>query len=215
MIAPKQIVSTAVFLLAASMAAAPVWADKPLLVLPPAYLTNSVIDGSVFSGANGNIAVNLAAGDANVQLNAASLAASFGAGIAQAGIYGFQYTEKTGASPDSAICTIGGDAFANVSGITAINQASGQGNAQANGVAIALGLGGAEAIAESSLGAITTGQWPDSANGEDSSNIHQASVEETAFVGARGLVQINQLAGSGNATANNFAVRVSLGGVPD
>jgi len=81
-------------------------------------------------------------------------------------------------------------------------------------VAIALGFGGGEAIAESCLSAISTGQWPVTTN-DTNNTIRQASVEKTAFVGASGLVQINQLAGSGNATANNFAVRVSLGGAPD
>ncbi len=34
------------------------------------------------------------------------------------------------------------------------------------------------------------------------------SVEDTAFSGARGLVQLNQSAGSGNRSINNFALRV-------
>jgi hypothetical protein len=44
---------------------------------------------------------------------------------------------------------------------------------------------------------------------------HQAvSINDTAFEGAHGLVQVNQSAGSGNSTANNFALQVQLGAKP-
>jgi hypothetical protein len=37
------------------------------------------------------------------------------------------------------------------------------------------------------------------------------AIDNTAFDGARGLIQVNQSAGSGNATANSFALRVETG----
>lgn len=211
MIAPKQR-SAALFFAMTLLAVAPASADELSLLSPSSYLAQSMVDGNVLNSANGNIAVNLAAGDENMQLNAASLATSFGSGIAHAGVCGFQLTEKNGSSPDAAMCTIGGEAFANVSGLIAVNQASGQGNAQANGVAIAIGV---EAVAENVLGAIVTGHEPVVADEKNGAPLRHASVDESAFKGARGVVQLNQLAGSGNATANSFAVRVSLGGVPD
>jgi hypothetical protein len=36
-------------------------------------------------------------------------------------------------------------------------------------------------------------------------------VADTAFRGARGIIQVNQSAGSGNATANSFAMRIMAG----
>lgn len=178
--------------------------------LAPAYATESTINGSVLHSSQGVIAVNLAAGDDNLQLNAAALAASFGHGAAQARVTGLQLTEKGVATPpQSAVARIGDQAFANATGLITVNQASGAGNAQANGVAIAFGLRG-EVVAESTLEAIVSGPGIVSLADTGHSGLRSATVDDTAFANAHGLVQINQLAGSGNSTANNFAFRISL-----
>jgi len=181
--------------------------------IPAGYLAQSLIDGNALSGAQGNIAINLVAGDSNAQLNATALATSFGQGIAAAKVSGLQLTDTGKAtSPDTAISMIGGQAFNNISGLVTINQASGQSNAQANGIAISMGYG-EEIVAESSLGAIVSGLG--TADPQAATGVRVTSVDATAFEGARGIVQINQLAGSGNATANNFALSISRGGNPE
>jgi hypothetical protein len=181
--------------------------------IPGGYLAQSLIDGNALSGAQGNIAINLVAGDSNAQLNATALATSFGQGIAAARVSGLQLTDAGKAtSPDAAISMIGGQAFNNISGLVTINQASGQSNAQANGIAISMGYG-EEIVAESSLGAIVSGLG--TADPQAATGVRVTSVDATAFEGARGIVQINQLAGSGNATANNFALSISRGGNPE
>jgi len=182
---------------------------------PSEYLTHSLIDGNALNGSQGNIAVNLVAGDANAQLNATALSINFGQGISAAKVSGLQLTDKNGAtSPDTAIARIGEQAFNNVSGLVTINQASGQGNTQANGIAISMGFG-EEIVSASSLEAIVTGQGSVSSPETVDAGVRETSVDATAFEGARGIVQINQLAGSGNATANNFALRISRGGNPE
>jgi hypothetical protein len=180
------------------------------LEIPAGYLAQSLIYGNALSGAQGNIAINQVAGDANAQLNATALATSFGQGITTARVSGLQLTETGKAtSPDAAFSLIGEQAFTNISGLITINQASGQSNAQANGIAISMGFG-EEIVAESSLGAIVTGRGV--ADQAVTDGVRVTSVDATAFEGARGIVQINQLAGSGNATANNFALSISRGG---
>ncbi len=177
----------------------------------PGYITRSVIDGNALSHVRGRFAVNMSAGDSNAQTNAAAIALSTQDGIAIGLVGGVQATDirHTGL-PDIATASIGGNAFANSAGLISINQSSGVGNAQANGAAFAMGF--EEVIAESVLSATTSNAVPAGAGAGKS---HQAvSIADTAFDGAHGLVQVNQSAGSGNSTANNFALQVQLGAKP-
>lgn len=105
------------------------------------YVENkATIGGSAFSGASGNIGVNQAAGDFNVQGNSAALAsidAGFAFGSGDAEIFSSQRGTWTGtdnyASTNSA--TITGDAFNGASGNIGVNIASGGNNVQANNMA--------------------------------------------------------------------------------
>jgi len=94
--------------------------------------------------------------------------------------------------------------------LISVNQSSGVGNAQANGAAFAMGF--EEVVAESVLSATTSNAVPIDA--ENSKRHQTVSIDDTAFHGAHGLVQVNQSAGSGNSTANNFALQVQLGAKP-
>lgn len=180
-------------------------------VVPGYGGAQSTIDGGVLGNARGVIAVNMAAGDGNVQMNATALAANAGKGVAQAQVSGLQMTEMdTGSAPDVAMANIAQGAFAGAAGLISVNQASGQGNAQANGLAIALGIDG-EVVAESVLGATVSGQGLVEME-RNRGMVQSVTVDDTAFAGARGVVQINQLAGSGNATANNLSLSIRLGG---
>lgn len=87
------------------------------------------------------------------------------------------------------------DAASGVQGRTAVNQAAGVGNVQANLAAIAL--------APHAPVALNLRQHTDAAvPGRDAS----VSIDAGAFAGSRGLLSVNQAAGSGNAQANLFAI---------
>ncbi|MDO9052011.1 MAG: hypothetical protein Q8N02_11080 [Methylotenera sp.] len=187
-----------------------VMAQDPLPDLP-GYVTQSVIDSNVLSHVRGRFAVNMTAGDSNVQANATAVALGAEGGSAIGLVGGIQVTDpRQGNLPDLATASIGSNVFANSSGLISVNQSSGVGNAQANGAAFAMGF--EEVVAESVLSAATSNAVP---TGAGAGKSHQAvSINDTAFDGAHGLVQVNQSAGSGNSTANNFALQVQLGAKP-
>lgn len=178
-------------------------------MIVPAYVDQSVISGNVMIGASGAMAVNQAAGDMNQQANAAAVAYNpKGVASAQTGILQGSINIR-GSLPNVAVTRIDGNAFANATGVLMVNQASGFANSQANSTAIAMGIKG-EAIADSVLAET----FPDAAGlvkvGKDHASIRDVSVSETAFQNAHGVVQLNQTAGSGNNSANNFALRLSV-----
>lgn len=185
-------------------------AQDPVTDLPN-YVTRSVIDGDALSHVRGRFAVNMAAGDSNAQANAAAIALDAAGGSVIGLVDGIQVTSpRQGNLPDLAVAIIGGNAFANSSGLISVNQTSGVGNAQANAAAFAMGF--EEVLAESVLSATTSNA---AQIGAGASQSHQAaSINDAAFDGAQGLVQVNQSAGSGNSTANNFALQVQLGAKP-
>lgn len=188
-------------------------AQQVLMADPNIVHNQSVIGKNMGSLASGATSINMVAGDFNAQMNLKALAATSGRGVAQATVSGLQMMEGNRVLGDSASfgrATIGSGAFSNSSGLLSVNQASGVGNAQANGVAIAIGVEGA-GIAESELGAVITGNSLDNLDRSVRNSRQVVAVDGDAFDGSRGVVQINQLAGSGNATANNFALSVSLG----
>lgn len=175
----------------------------------PAYIDQSVIRDNVMVGASGAMAVNQAAGDMNQQVNAAAVAYNpQGVASVQTGILQGSRNIR-GSLPDVAATRIDGRAFANTSGVLTVNQASGFANSQANSTAIAMGIRG-EVIADSVLAET----FPNAAGlvkaGRDQTSIRDVSVSETAFQNAHGVVQLNQTAGSGNNSANNFALRLSV-----
>lgn len=176
--------------------------DLPL----PTYTDLSVIGGNVLEYGRGAIAVNQAAGDDNQQANVAAIAINpHGLAVAHTGVTQ-SMTNIRGTLPDQAEARIDGNAFAHALGAIAVNQASGFANRQANSLAIAMGIRG-EVIADSVLAETL----PDAAGlvVGPSKGVLSVSVSETAFKYARGVIQLNQTAGSGNNSANNFALRVS------
>lgn len=174
----------------------------------PASISNSVIDSNVLNGVSGRNAVNMASGDSNNQVNAAALAIDSN-GLANANVLTRQY-QNTSAStlPNLSTSDIGDNAFANSSGAISINQTSGIGNTQANGIAI--GIGQQVNVMSESMLSNTTAEVGLSTS-ETDTGTRSATISDSAFSGARGLVQVNQSAGSGNSTANNFALQFELG----
>lgn len=199
-----------------ALAAAPVYAEGPQIEAPMVIapgISNSVINGAALSGIRGRFAVNIAAGDSNAQTNAAAIAIGLSdttagayAGVAQ------RADARQVAMPGVATASIADRAFTNAVGMVSINQTSGAGNAQANTVAFGMGFD-VGVVAESVLSATASGVAPAGSRGGVASS-RSVSIADTAFEGSRGLVQVNQSAGSGNSTANNFALRVETGAKP-
>jgi len=176
----------------------------------PMFENDSLINQGTLANSTGAIGLNIAAGDGNAQLNAGALAVAVGQGVSSLA-QGQQRVELNEIAASSLQrSTIANGALANVAGLVSVNQVSGESNAQANGFAIGLGLEG-EVLAEAQLAAEVTGNlsYQQSESGADRSL--EARIENGAFNSAKGLVQINQLAGAGNKTANKFALEVSPG----
>jgi hypothetical protein len=190
-----------------SFASMPVQAQDASYGLPGS-ITRSVIDGYALSNARGRYAVNMAAGDSNAQVNAGALAINPDGGFVATRAISHQTVGSIHATAaDLSIAFIGGQAFTNSVGAISVNQTSGVGNIQANGMAIALGLE-VEALSESLLSATASGLGLKGLGA--TSGVKAATISDTAFEGSRGLIQINQSAGSGNSTANNFAFQLQL-----
>lgn len=107
--------------------------------------------------------------------------------------HGNDHGRPTG-GPEQA--TISGSAFAGASGSIKVNEAAGNGNEQAN-ISV-LSLGGTVHV---SLTQRVSGLAHDTGS---------ATISDSAFAGASGALQLNQVAGSGNAQGN--VIVVQLGG---
>jgi hypothetical protein len=124
---------------------------------------------------------------------------------------GQQQLNNLAQAPDRASATIGGNAFRSAQGVLSINQASGTSNTELNVVSAALATQGIReagdawfATASASAGG-TLSPAPSAAADKE----RHVAVESTAFRGVQGVVQLNQVAGSANATANVLQMTVS------
>lgn len=174
------------------------------------YLTSSRLDGHVLQGAEGSITVNLAAGDLNSQANLRAFAIG---PDAQAWIDARQRTAGNQAdAPLDAQATIAGQVLAGAHGLVSINQASGSANTQLNAVAAALANQGIRETTDGSLSAAVSASaetQPGSEPGAPGQGTRSVSVAAGAAQGFRGVLQLNQAAGSGNATGNILSLSVS------
>ena len=173
------------------------------------YLASSRIDGHAFAGANGAVATNMAAGDQNLQANLRNFASGARAIAATVAIQhqsGNRYD-----MPLDASASIGGAAFNGASGLVSINQASGSGNAEMNLVAAALASQGIRETTDGSLSSVVSASAGEQSSGNPNvarSGTRSVAVESTALQGFKGVLQLNQVAGSGNATNNQFGLSV-------
>lgn len=196
-------------LLSAALAAAPTLAmaqsgDDYTQML--GYLADSRIDGRALSNASGAIAVNQAAGDLNLQANLRAMA---NGGRAQAQVQAIQiHAGDRYDTPLHASATLGGDALSGASGIASINQASGSGNTELNAVAATLADQGIRETNDDTLASFASaGGQGEAADGQPGGT-RSVGVESTALRGFGGVLQLNQIAGSGNATGNQLSLSV-------
>lgn len=168
-----------------------------------AYLDLARIDGRTLAGASGAIAVNQAAGDLNLQGNLIGIAQGERAEVA-INAQQLQRGNRVLPAPLDAAAHIGGDALAGASGIASINQASGIANTTLNVVSATLARQGIRETDDTALaaeGSALAGGRDDTGRGV-ATGTRSAGVASTALRGFDGVLQLNQIAGSGNDTAN-------------
>lgn len=173
----------------------------------------STINGRAGAGLQGVASVNVAAGAGNVQANVRAIALASGAAVASA----HQHVVASPAETQrDARAVLTGSAFNSSDGVIGLNQAAGSANAQLNVLAV-----GADAMAafgqqidNLALAAIRV----DSDAGTDGAVVVPAPVREariggTAARSPTGILQLNQTAGAGNASANAIVLQLP-GGTP-
>ncbi|MBM7129064.1 hypothetical protein ISS99_05980 [Dyella mobilis] len=175
------------------------------------YLDNDTIGSNALEGTQGVSSVNEAAGNGNVQGNLHAFAS---APQAQATIQAQQRAQSS--NPGAALyasATISSHAYDNGRGIASINQVSGNGNTQLNGVAAELTKQGIREATDGTLSAAVSA----SAGAQTSSNpraqavgTRNVGVDPTAMEGFSGVMQLNQVAGSGNASDNLLLLSAPL-----
>lgn len=187
-----------------------------LFVLPACWaeelspVNQSLIEDGVLAGARGNTVINEAAGAGNRQVNAVAISrAAHGAAQAQVTLPQAS-SGATGAAVQDSLVGIGPHALSGISGITAINQASGTANWQGNSIAVSIGPV-AELAPDTVLSGVTAGSTHLNQAGSSQGHSHTLVVDATAFQGARGIVQLNQSGGNDNVSSNHFALRISGG----
>lgn len=159
------------------------------------------VDGNAFSGAAGNISVNVASGSGQQQANATSLAAgdvkAAGALAQQTGASDFATNGQggLGASATTAGAALGGDAFSQVAGSVNVNVAAGSGNAQSH--AVSLAASDADAVDR------VNSEVEQSVNGglDASGSAAASQVGGFVFRDATGSMGVNVAAGTGNQQA--------------
>ncbi|WP_429621395.1 hypothetical protein [Stenotrophomonas sp. AN71] len=174
-----------------------------------AYLDVTRIEGRALAGANGAIAVNQAAGDLNLQGNLRGIAHGEHADVS-INAQQLQRGNRVLSAPLQASALIGGDALAGASGIASINQASGIANTTLNVVSATLARQGIRETDDSALaaeGSALAGGRDDASRGV-ATGTRSAGVASTALRGFDGVLQLNQIAGSGNDTANVLGLAV-------
>lgn len=168
-----------------------------------AVLNDNHIGQRFAQGASGNVAVNSAAGSANLQTNQRAL---------QGAIQATQRIDNPRQAHPAlmnATTRIDGQAFSRGQGVLGVNQVAGDGNAQINSMTLAPAGDGFKEIR--ALEPVNPVRVSDSAaqdgqSGEDSPGRYRAVVTDTAFSGFGGVLQINQVSGSRNVTGNHFSI---------
>ncbi|GHD66402.1 hypothetical protein [Jeongeupia chitinilytica] len=166
-------------------------------------------------GAQGVLSVNVSAGEYNQAANLRAIAVNpDGTAVAVVKGGAVQGTVEKPAIGSVQTAHIGGAAFAGFNGVLGVNQQAGRGNVSANLLGVAMGAKTGVATsfevshADDSLLAGNAANPLQQVLGEATS-VQQVGIDSGAFLGASGVVQINQVAGNGNVTSNALAVQFS------
>ncbi len=167
---------------------------------PAVPLENATIANEGFAGSTGSVHVNQAAGDGNAQANLAIIAT----GKTSAQTQNTQGTQTTVVSSGAA--SIRDFAFSNITGLVQLNQTAGAGNAQGNVAIVRIGVPAA-VLNDDVLSSAMPSQSASNNGSTNASANDSVGTDATTFAHAKGVVQINQTAGTGNATANGFLLQ--------
>lgn len=173
---------------------------------------DSRIDGHAANGVQGATAINVAAGTGNAQANLQAIAtADRGAGA----VLAVQHVDAGGADlTREAHAVISGDALGGANGLVGLNQVAGSANAQANLLAIGPdALAGFVQQVDNLALAATAAPADPSVSPTTPSPVREARIDAGAIAAPTGVVQINQTAGVGNASANAIVLQLP-GGTP-
>ncbi|MHB8364329.1 MAG: hypothetical protein ACYDEK_07080 [Vulcanimicrobiaceae bacterium] len=167
----------------------------------PAGTDQAVIAGQSFDGVTGAIRLNQTAGNGNAQANLIVITNGAGARVRL-----IQQTDATG--------TVNGRAsilgFAGAVGAIQVNQSAGNGNAQGNVILLELGCGASE-LNDGTLGSMVSEPEQHTGGYAGPHGTNVAGVSPGAFSKASGIIQVDQVAGTGNSTANSFHLQIQLG----
>ena len=184
-------------------------------------LSQSTIGEDALSGMAGISAINISAGDSNLQQNSAAIAVSSNGGFSASTVKPSQINQLNSSVQDigtgqALIGEILPGAFNDGVGIVMINQSSGTGNSQFNGAAIAIGAPGSFAAVElgdlelaSHVSAVDNALQSKLADNPDSPEMN-AVLADDAFRNSQGIVQINQVVGNGNRTVNALSMSLQI-----
>jgi hypothetical protein len=185
----------------------------------PAVYANTVTAGDgTLSNASGNIGLNMAAGDYNLQENAAvisSAESNDGSGAAEAGSFSLQNLYDNGFNDvsfelentdiDNTVA-IGAGLGDGATGNIGVNAAAGAFNIQKNALVIATVTGGN--LAEATAGTLQDLEENFSVHEDTTNNVSIGS----SLVGASGNIGVNLASGVGNMQLNTLTIANALAG---
>jgi hypothetical protein len=166
----------------------------------------AIIAPNAATSTTGALTVNETAGVDNAQANQLTITS----GNTAINVNGDDQLATVTAHVKDATATIGAGAFANTTGAMMVNQSAGVGNVQRNSALIGSGAIGVVTVSDGELSAAAA---TNGGQGQmvQAGGIREVRIDGAAFRNATGLVQVNQTAGAGNATANSFVLRPPAG----
>jgi len=179
------------------------------MALPIPNSAQSIITDQAMNNVHGVVQSNLAAGSSNLQANVANIIMSpngQGANGVTSPVQQVNGSTQGGYSQQQAL--IQGNSLQGANGLISINQAAGNGNAEANQSTIVLGA--AQPVSNQLLSQ-SVSSVPSDAKNSTKGESSQVAVAATAFRNAGGIAQVNQTSGSGNSSANSFTLGVAPG----
>lgn len=164
----------------------------------------ALISDSSFVAARGSVLVNQAAGNGNVQANVAAIATGSALPLKR-------FTQQTAAtSVGGGRAGIQDTAFSGAAGLLQINQSAGTGNAQGNAAVVRVGVP-LDEMNDDALAAALPVQQTNTTSSRATGVTDSVTSSTGALAHSRGIVQVNQVAGAGNSTANGFLLQVQKG----
>ncbi|ASW00346.1 hypothetical protein CJU94_10145 [Paraburkholderia aromaticivorans] len=173
--------------------------------VPTLGATSTIANGAA-AGVTGAFAVNEAAGLNNAQANQITVSNGGAADNGNASVQSAAVAAKV----TSARASIEANAFSNSSGAVLVNQSAGAGNLQRNSTQLGTAALGVETVSDGELSA-TAPKNGGLGQSIGVRGVREANISSDAFKNVNGIVQINQTAGAGNATANSFVLRPPAG----